>query len=117
MIAWSDVTHFSADEFTAPEKMQPLVVLRLDRVREDAGVPIYITSSYRDGDKKSHGRGWAVDISDNMKGKPVSSRWRSKVLRSLAKHGFTRVGVYDKHLHADLDPSLPAGVTWWGTSS
>ena len=42
MIAWSDVTHFSADEFTAPEKMQPPVVLRIDRVREDAAVPIYI---------------------------------------------------------------------------
>lgn len=112
-----DLDHFAPSEFTAPDKMETQLLLALDETRRKAGVPIYITSSYRDGDAKSHGRGWAVDISDNLEGKDCKSRWRYHVLKALLGSGFRRVGVYDRHIHADMDPSLPDKVIWWGTSS
>lgn len=116
MIVFDELAHFGADEFDHPDRMQRLLLLRLDRVRASAGVPIHITSDFRPGDDKAHGRGWAVDISDNLEGRPISSRWRMKVTDALRKHGVRRIGQYDRHLHADLDPELPQNVMWWGKS-
>lgn len=108
--------HFKPEEFDRPEKMNHKLLYRLDRVRALAGVPIYVTSSYRSGDERSHGDGEAVDISDNLKGKPVSSVWRFKVLSAALWVGFRRVGIYDRHIHLDVSTSLPGEVCWWGTS-
>jgi hypothetical protein len=112
-----DLDHFSPSEFTEPDKMQTHLLLALDETRKKACLPIYVTSSYREGDAKSHGRGWAVDIADNLEGKPCSSAWRFAVVRAALGSGFRRIGVYDLHCHLDCDPDLPPGVMWWGTSS
>jgi hypothetical protein len=42
--------HFLPDEFNAPEKMDKDLLLLLDWIRNDSGVPIIITSDYRDPD-------------------------------------------------------------------
>lgn len=115
-IAWHEIRHFRRSEFSNPDRMKELFVLRLDRVRESAGVPIYITSSFREGDDGAHGSGWGADLADNLEGKPISSRWRLKVTDALRKHGIARIGQYDRHIHADLDPALPQHVMWCGKS-
>lgn len=116
MIDWSEIQHFGPAEFVQPDRMQPSLVSKLDLARDDAGVPIQITSSYRHGDDKAHGRGWAVDLSDNLVGDACASHWRFRVVRALLRQGFARIGVYDRHIHVDLDPDLPQQVLWWGTS-
>ena len=113
---WNAVRYFTPDEFEHPERMDPKLIMRLDRIRHDAGVPMHITSSYRDGDPLSHGRGLAVDVSDNTRGKPTSSRWRFRVLRAALADGCARIGVYDRHIHIDVDATLPQNVAWWGES-
>lgn len=111
-----DLDHFDASEFTEPDRMQTQLLLALDETRRKAAFPIRITSSYRGGDPKSHGRGWAVDISDNLRGDPVTSAWRFAVVRAAVGSGFRRIGIYNKHLHLDMDPELPQPVMWWGVS-
>lgn len=116
MIDWSEIKHFKPSEFAHADKMKWEIVVKLDLIRDLAGVPMVVTSSYRPGDDKSHGRGWAVDVSDNAEGKDVSSSWRYKVLKAAYQAGVRRLGVYDRHVHIDSDPTLPQGVCWWSTS-
>lgn len=110
------IRHFSPKEFRAPDKMDRELLVALDRARALGGRPIYVTSSYREGDPNSHGRGLAVDVADNPRGTPIASGWRFAVVRALLEAGFRRIGVYDRHIHADMDPALPDSVMWWGTS-
>jgi hypothetical protein len=82
----------------------------LDDARSIAGVPFVLTSAFRAGDPRSHGRGLAVDIrcSDS------ETRWR--ILKGVILAGFLRIGIYDRHIHVDIDESLPQRVAWWGRS-
>lgn len=90
--------------------LQEELVKRLDWAREKAGVPFVLTSGYREGDPRAHGRGWAVDI------RCRHSRTRYRMVAALIEVGFRRIGVYDRHIHADLDETLPDLVMWWGKS-
>jgi hypothetical protein len=38
------------------------------------------------------------------------------MVRALIDAGFSRVGLYDKHLHIDDHPKLPKNVIWIGKS-
>jgi hypothetical protein len=98
--------------------LQEELVKMLQQVRDHAVVPIHITSGYRPGDTKSHGEGAAVDISDNKFGKPVASRWRFLILKAAFAVGFRRIGVYDRHIHLDINHDSPGGqdVVWTGVS-
>lgn len=116
MTVWGEIKNFRKSEFASPELMRTKLVRRLDLAREFAGVPFYLTSTYRDGDDGAHGRGWAVDVADNREGKELASRWRYKAVRGLLKAGFQRIGIYDRHIHCDLDPDRDPKVMWWGTS-
>lgn len=104
------LSHFRREEFTSPAMMNRDLLLTLDDAREWAGVPFRITSSYRAGDPGAHGRGYAVDIAC------TESRARLKIVRALILEGFHRIGVYDRHIHADRDPTLPGEVMWLGES-
>ena len=110
MSVWNLLDHFSPEEFAPhPEKMNEELLRRLNTARHFAGLPIYVTSHYRPGDPKAHGAGDAVDIADNLQGEPCTSTWRYHVLRSLLAAGFKRIGVYDRHIHADVSRTLPRG--------
>ncbi len=113
MSIWDRLRYFGRHEFRHPDEMSEELLLRLDEVRHEAGVPIGITSDYRPGDGGAHGRGLAVDISgvDGM-----TSRWRFLVLRAAFKLGWHRIGVYDHHVHLDIDDSLAPEVCWHGGS-
>lgn len=114
---WSAVRHFKPWEFDDADRMRPMVIMALDRVREYAGIPIMVTSDVRPEDTdSSHQDGWAVDIADNLDGENVSSRWRYLVLRALFREEIRRIGIYDRHIHIDMDPERDAEVVWWGQS-
>ena len=99
---------FSPDEFDSPEKMSRELLAMLDRARSRAGIPFVITSSYRHGDPLSHGEGLAVDISCEK------SFERFLIVSSLLDSGFSRVGIYPRHVHADISKSLPQCVLFIG---
>lgn len=91
------------------EGLDVQLVARLDRARGYAGVPFSLSSGFRAGDPKAHGKRLAVDIR-------AAGAWqRYQIVRGLIKAGVPRIGVYDRHVHADVDKSLPPGM-WSGRS-
>lgn len=87
----------------------------LDKVREDAGIPLVINCAYRSvsWDKKkgrsgnsSHCRGKAVDIRCN------DSVNRFKIIQAAINNGIRRIGIGKRFIHIDNDESLPQGVIW-----
>ncbi len=119
---WSSLKFFSEKEkshdgelaFPDPDKMSFKLMKMLDRARHIADVPFSINSSFREGDKKTHGRGEAVDIHVE------SSQDRFRMLKAFIAVGFERIGIYDKHFHVDIglevDGFAPE-VSWWGKST
>lgn len=112
---WDDIPHFSKSEFFQPHKMSRDLIHKLNSAREQANVPFRITSSYRPMDNRSHGLGLAVDVA------VTSSRNRLLIVQGAIMAGFTRIGVYDRHVHMDIwnevDDTKPREVLWLGTSS
>jgi len=90
------------------------LVTRLDAARGIAGVPFRITEGLGSGGahvgNTAHARGLAVDLACVLSGK------RMRMVRGLLQAGFRRIGIYDKHIHADIDKTLPQDVMWWGVS-
>lgn len=106
---FDSLTYFQDREFVRPEIMNREFLALLDLARHKAGIPFVITSSYRT-DSVSHENGFAVDIAC------ASARARFKIVQALVTTGFNRIGVYDKHIHVDIDPSLDRAVIWLGKS-
>lgn len=112
-INWGNYQFFEAREFTHPNKMDPRLLRKLDNARAFAGIAFVITSSFRPESTTSHGRGTGVDIRCH------DSLSRFRIVEALLHEKFTRIGIYDKHIHADIDSSedAPQEVIWWGTSA
>lgn len=106
--------HFTTEEV---EGLQTGLVDMLDEARELAEIPFIITSGYRtperndalpDSAKNSaHLYGLAVDLMS------FSSVARFRIVKSLLEVGFNRIGIYEKHIHVDVDESKPEGVMWY----
>jgi len=113
--------YFKLSEFDSPdmvgsgEAMDKEFLSRLDQARSLADTSFRITSGFRtlEHNKKvggvensSHTIGHAADIActDSVK--------RHKIISSLLKVGFTRIGIAKTFIHVDNDPSKPANVTW-----
>lgn len=101
--------HFKASEFSEPDSMSPAFLFWLDAVRDLAGVPFYITSSFRRGDDGLHGRGMAVDL-DSRRWNAVQKWAVASAVLQLAYDAPGAVEfetVYserDKHWHLAVDP-------------
>lgn len=113
---WGRLEHFKKKEFKHPEMMKDSTLLKLDRTRELAGVPMFISSDGRPGDRRSHGRGHAVDVTDDLDHNGVTGTWVWKVVFAAKEAGFRRIGVYNGHVHMDDDPDSPQEVMWGGES-
>jgi len=104
--------YFSDDEV---EGLQPELVEKLDRARGLAHVPFIITEGLAKGgshvEDSAHQRGRAVDV------RCSGSRDRMRIVSAALIVGFRRIGVYDKHVHLDVDDSLPQDVMWTGKSA
>ena len=66
MTHWPNITYFNPysrfDKWGDPDKMDYALISCLDVLRKSMGTPIYVTSGYRKGDPRSHGKGIAVDV-------------------------------------------------------
>lgn len=106
------MTYFTDEELAG---LDPRLVERLMDARKRAMTPFVITEGLAVGGSHvantAHARGLAVDL------RAHDSVTRFKIVKALLDAGFARVGVYDKHVHADVDPDLPQGVLWWGRSA
>lgn len=84
-------------------KVDALFLTQLRKAREIAGVPFVITSGYRcpkhnkavGSTSQNHVMGRAADI------KAIDGPTRGRILKSLYKVGFTRVGVGPNFIHVD----------------
>lgn len=99
--------------------LDPVFTYRLDVARNKAGVPFVITSGFRSPEQNSliggspnssHLKGLAVDLN------VVDSLHRFYVVKGLIETGFNRIGIYDRHVHVDVDPDKPQDVIWTGKS-
>ena len=99
------------------EGLQIRLVEMLDRAREYANIPFRLTSTVRSETHNeavggvphsSHILGLAVDISAE------TDSQRFKIMTGLIAIGFKRIGIYDHHIHADIDKLKPPEVLWLG---
>lgn len=102
------------------EGLSDEIIKRLENAREIAGIPIVITSGLRTPETNQSTVG-AVEDSSHLTGLAVDmriseSRQRFLMVSALLQVGFKRLGVYDKHIHADIDESKDQEVIWVGVS-
>lgn len=104
--------YFSDSEIVG---LKPELVDLLDKARELAGIPLKISSGKRTASENksaggvegsAHLLGYAVDLVC------TDSSSRSKIINSLIKVGFTRIGIGKTFVHADCDPNKPQQVIW-----
>lgn len=108
---WESIRYFRPSEFSRPEKVAYSLLVKLDNLRRLVGGPIVITSDVRNSqDWSSHFSGHGVDVAC------ADSRTRFRMLSAAFRVGFSRIGVYDRHLHLDTDPDSPQQVCWHGVS-
>ena len=120
---WPWVKYFSPVEFADRDEGSVLVVPEfMDRMyatRVILAMPMIITRGYSTPEhntavggvsKSAHPTGYGADI------KCTDSGYRMRLIEALLAAGFQRIGIYDKHIHADCDPKLPPNVMWTGVS-
>ena len=108
--------YFSEQEV---EGLEPEFVAKLDMARHEAGLPFKITSGKRTS--ADNERAMGVEGSAHIKGLAVDlacddSLTRFRMVRSLFNAGIERIGVYDRHIHVDVDTEKPQYVMWVGIS-
>jgi zinc D-Ala-D-Ala carboxypeptidase len=121
---WPLLRHFKKEEFPAPEKMGFQFMLKLDRMRHEAGVPCPVTSSYR---TPAHNKavGGAKDSAhcdgtepetfcESADIQPVDSHDRYEIIRAAFLVGFERIGIYaNGSIHVDTTGDRrPNRVLW-----
>lgn len=110
MADFTRVKYFRAHEFQHPERMDQQLIRLLDDARAHLGKAMIITSSWRPEVTSSHNAGKAVDI------RAKSGAYRLELVKALLKAGALRIGVYDRHIHVDVDYQRPTPTLWSGVS-
>ena len=105
---------FTDDELKG---LDPNLCNMLSIARGKANVPFVITCGLRTPEQNAalcesvsdsaHLTGHGVDFAC------ADSPTRFAMLKGLLDAGFTRIGVYSAHLHADNDTTKPQGVIWY----
>lgn len=119
--AWGPImaTMLSTDVYTlvlSPRDVEfcdPAFLEAVDRCLVDAGFgqrSLFVTSGYRVDRHSEHSSGMALDI------RCARSSERFRLVKALLDGGFTRIGVYDRHVHVGCNPTFPQLVLWTGSS-
>ena len=113
--------YFNYSEFDSPDVqgsgqlMDKTLLEMLDDVRDKFDKPIRINSGFRTeqhneavggAEGSSHTKGLAVDIAC------TNSKDRFDLINCLLDVGFSRIGVADTFIHADIDTDKVQGVMW-----
>lgn len=111
--------YFSPSEFLACtpscsiEDMDEGFLSLLDLARSYSSVPFILNSAYRSVEweigrgrsgTSSHCKGMAVDI------RCLSSAERYEIVTCLLRAGFSRIGIYGRYIHVDIDSSKPSNL-------
>ena len=123
---WKEIKWFKPNEFKHPELLGYEFLQWLDKLREQAGVPIHITSSYRSKTYNAAVGGAsdsahvdipcsAVDIGERPRPDDPSwnySRWM--IISTAIMMGCKRIGQYqDGSIHLDMShDTRPAPRMW-----
>jgi hypothetical protein len=123
---WKRILFFKPTEFKNPEKMGFEFMLWLDKMRDQAGVPMVITSSYRSPTyNKSVGGASdsahtdvpcnAVDV--GMRRRASDPNWnytRFQLVSTAIRLGCMRIGTYsDGSLHFDMTHGRRPSPRMW----
>jgi hypothetical protein len=142
---WDELKYFKKSEFRYPEKISRELLLKLDSLREKVGFPIGINSDWRptgshvssvDIDLEIDGGVFYTHLKTLYKKGAGSMIWHLvnymvKDAQSMLYYkddkqfiatknaielGFTRIGLYDSHMHIGLLSEHPQNVVWTGKS-
>lgn len=123
---WGKVKYLKAREFANPDQMGFEFIMWLDRVRELAGVPIVVTSSYRTPEHNREVGGAqdsahtdvpcnAVDIGERPR--PSDPNWnysRFRIISAAIQLGCRRLGMYaNGSLHLDMTEDARPAERFW----
>ena len=123
---WASIQHFAPSEFVRPDLLGFEFMRWLDGVRQEAGVPMVITSSYRTPAHNAAVGGArnsahclvpcnCVDIGERPRpDDPNWTRSRYLILRAAIRNGCERIGSYaDGSLHLDrAEATHPHPAMW-----
>lgn len=128
IMEWKDIKHFSFNEFDSPDEkdsglnMDIAFVTVLDQLRQKVGIPLIVSVG---GGYRTQSYNLSVDnsakYSDHMKGLAVdllveNSENRYKILKAAFNLNLVGYGIYDRHIHLDMDFES-AKRCWVGKSS
>ena len=118
---WHELKFFSRDEFNYPDEMDEQFLRQLDVARKFAKVPFVINNDFRTPEDNERIGG--VENSPHLTGKAVDieaigGNMRFEIVMGLRAAGFLRMGVYDRHIHADAcgPETHPQNQLWPGKS-
>lgn len=104
--------YFSSHEI---QGLKPELVALLDKARDIAGIPFVLTSTLRSPEKNSEVGG--VKDSAHLHGEAVDIRVRNSserfiISKALHDVGFTRIGIAETFIHADISTVKSQNVLW-----
>lgn len=120
---WKTIQYFKFTEFDSPdiissgENMDHEFIRFLDCARHMCNFPFTIDSGFRTLERNilkkgsinsAHLRGLAADV------RAVTNYYKYKIIEVSLRLGVKRLGIYENHVHVDLDESLPPEVIWRG---
>lgn len=123
---WKEIKHFTPGEFKNPEKMGYEFMKWLDSVREEAGVPMTITSSYRSpaynlavggASDSAHTDTPCNAVDIGMRPRSSDPNWnytRWRIVTTAIRLGCVRIGSYQNgSLHLDRTESVRPSPRMW----
>lgn len=108
---------------TEVEGLLPDLVYKLDRMRAFLGVPIRLTETVAKGgshvENSAHEKGLAADgtIRSKKDTRPYTLDEQVTIAWAAGRAGFSRVGIYNRHFHVDIDGGKPSPAIWTGVSA
>ena len=123
---WKSIKHFKPTDrgFRAPERMGYEFMLWLDKVRERAGVPMYVRSTVRDAAQNAAAGGAsksahmdalceAADFAGEEEGSPMPGKHRLAIVKAALELGCTRIGVDENgSVHLDRTEDRRPSSLW-----
>ena len=116
--------YFKDSEFVRPDLLRPEMKELLDYLRALYGSPLIVSSSLRSA-KKNASVGGASRSSHKLApdglysgidlttpANKLTGAQKFRLVHIALDAGFSRIGIYEKHIHLDVEKYLPQNVLW-----